>query len=306
MLGDVLAQPLQLGDALWRAQSAGIRPRDSPAGSWSAAWAARRSAATSPRRRSATAPPGRSRSCAATRSSRGRRPRRSCSARATPGETEETLACFEAAGAAGAQRVVLTTGGTLAELARAEGVPVIGVPAGHAAARGRALHDGRRARVRGAVRRGARRCTPRSTRPRRCSSGSSRSGGRTRPTTRCRSGSRASCTGTRAGDPRRGATVAVARRWHTQINENAEAPAFWTELPEANHNEICGWERGRELAPLPAVFLERPRPAPARGAPHRADGRGGRARGRAGDAGRRRAARAASSACCRRCCSATW
>jgi hypothetical protein len=24
MLGDVLAQPLQLGDALWRAQSAGI------------------------------------------------------------------------------------------------------------------------------------------------------------------------------------------------------------------------------------------------------------------------------------------
>ena len=28
MLGDVLAQPLQLGDALWRTQSAGIRPRD--------------------------------------------------------------------------------------------------------------------------------------------------------------------------------------------------------------------------------------------------------------------------------------
>src|SRR5918997_3197807 len=46
------------------------------------------------------------------------------------GETEETLACFEAAGAAGAQRVVLTTGGTLADLARDEDVPVIGVPAG--------------------------------------------------------------------------------------------------------------------------------------------------------------------------------
>ena len=46
------------------------------------------------------------------------------------GDTEETLACFEAAGAAGAQRVVLTTGGKLAELAREEGVPVIGVPAG--------------------------------------------------------------------------------------------------------------------------------------------------------------------------------
>ena len=32
MLDDVLAMPLQLGDALWRAQSAGIRAADSPAG----------------------------------------------------------------------------------------------------------------------------------------------------------------------------------------------------------------------------------------------------------------------------------
>ena len=32
MLGDVLAQPLQLGDALWRTESAGIRPRDLPGG----------------------------------------------------------------------------------------------------------------------------------------------------------------------------------------------------------------------------------------------------------------------------------
>ena len=46
------------------------------------------------------------------------------------GNTEETLACFEAAGAAGAPRVALTTGGALAERARDEGVPVIGVPSG--------------------------------------------------------------------------------------------------------------------------------------------------------------------------------
>ena len=32
MLGDVLAQPLQLGDALWRTQSAGARARDLPGG----------------------------------------------------------------------------------------------------------------------------------------------------------------------------------------------------------------------------------------------------------------------------------
>ena len=46
------------------------------------------------------------------------------------GDTEETLACYEAAGALGATRVVATTGGRLAELARADGVPVIPVAGG--------------------------------------------------------------------------------------------------------------------------------------------------------------------------------
>jgi glucose/mannose-6-phosphate isomerase len=50
-------------------------------------------------------------------------------------------------------------------------------------------------------------------------------------------------------------TTAVARRWRTQLNENAKAAAFWSELPEANHNELCGWERGRRTAPLAAIFL---------------------------------------------------
>ena len=44
------------------------------------------------------------------------------------GNTEETLAAFEAAGALGARRVVATTGGKLAAAAREEGVPVIPVP----------------------------------------------------------------------------------------------------------------------------------------------------------------------------------
>jgi glucose/mannose-6-phosphate isomerase len=47
-------------------------------------------------------------------------------------------------------------------------------------------------------------------------------------------------------------TVPVARRWKTQINENAKRAAFFSELPEANHNEICGWE-GEDLV---AVLLE--------------------------------------------------
>src|SRR5439155_636993 len=32
-----------------------------------------------------------------------------------------------------------------------------------------------------------------------------------------------------------GRTAAAARRWKTQINENASSPAFWSELPEADH-----------------------------------------------------------------------
>ena len=46
------------------------------------------------------------------------------------GDTEETLACYDAAEALGAQRLVATTGGELAEAARRDGVPVIGLPAG--------------------------------------------------------------------------------------------------------------------------------------------------------------------------------
>jgi glucose/mannose-6-phosphate isomerase len=36
-----------------------------------------------------------------------------------------------------------------------------------------------------------------------------------------------------------GATA--AQRWKVQINENANAPAFWSSQPELCHNEIQGW-----------------------------------------------------------------
>jgi glucose/mannose-6-phosphate isomerase len=38
-----------------------------------------------------------------------------------------------------------------------------------------------------------------------------------------------------------GPTGPVARRWKGQINENAKAPAFFNELPELDHNELMGW-----------------------------------------------------------------
>ncbi len=42
-------------------------------------------------------------------------------------------------------------------------------------------------------------------------------------------------------------TAGVARRWKAQINENAEVPAFWAEIPELDHNEIVGFEGIGEL-----------------------------------------------------------
>jgi glucose/mannose-6-phosphate isomerase len=38
-----------------------------------------------------------------------------------------------------------------------------------------------------------------------------------------------------------GVTAVAARRWKTQINENAKTPAFVAVQPELSHNEVAGW-----------------------------------------------------------------
>src|SRR5207302_1062400 len=53
-----------------------------------------------------------------------------------------------------------------------------------------------------------------------------------------------------------GLTAPVAYRWKTQINENAQVPAFAGELPEIDHNEIVGWQGTAGLGSFAAVFLE--------------------------------------------------
>jgi glucose/mannose-6-phosphate isomerase len=254
MLGDVLAQPLQLGDALWRTQSAGIRPRDQSAGmvvcgmGGSAIGGDLAKAALGDR---ATRPVTVVRGYAL---ESWTPPESFVLCASYSGNTEETLACFEAAGAAGAQRAVLTTGGTLAELAREEGVPVIGVPAGMqprasviymtigvmecAALCGAApaLHaeiDTSVALLERLVEEWG---------PGAADDSLAKSVAR-------------QLDGTVPVIHGASATTAPARRWATQLNENAKSPAFWTELPEASHNQIVGWERGRELAPLSGVFL---------------------------------------------------
>jgi glucose/mannose-6-phosphate isomerase len=257
MLEDVLAQPIQLGDALWRTQSAGIPSRDLPGGlvvcgmGGSAIGADLAAAGLGDRatRRVATV--------------RGyaldswTSPDTLVLCSSYSGNTEETLACFEAAGAVGAARAALTTGGRLAEVAREEGVPVIGVPAGmqpRAAVLYMIVGALECAAVAGAA-----------------------------PAIHSEIDASAALLGDLvaqwgpdapedslakrlAHELHRtvpvvhgaGPTVAPALRWKTQINENAEAAAFASQLPEADHNEICAWERGRATAPFAAVFLEDP------------------------------------------------
>jgi glucose/mannose-6-phosphate isomerase len=246
ILDDVLAQPDQLGDALWRAQSAGISKEDRPGGlivcgmGGSAIGGDLAAAALGDR---ATRPITTVRGYAL-ESWTGPDSLVLCASYS--GNTEETLACFEAAGAAGAGRVALTTGGQLAELARAEGVPVIGVPAGM---------QPRAAVIFMIV--GVLECA--------ASCGAA-------PSLHAEIDTAAEQLRTIAPEPEladavhgtipvihgAGPTAAIARRWKTQINENAKGAAFFSELPEANHNEICFWQRSSSTGRFSAVFLEDP------------------------------------------------
>lgn len=254
VLEDALAMPHQLGDALWRAESAGIQGADRPRGlvvcgmGGSAIGGDLAVAAIGSR---AQAPLVTSRGYAPP-SWAGPDSLVLCSSYS--GTTEETLASFEAAGAAGAPRVALTTGGKLAEAAREAGVPVIGVPSGmqpRSAVAYMTVGTLVCAELAGAA--------P-SLRPEIEAAGALLE-------TLCAEW------GPDAGDSEAtglaramgdrvalvygvGASVAPARRWKTQLNENAKTAAFSSPLPEADHNEICSYSNA--AARVHAVFLEDP------------------------------------------------
>lgn len=163
------------------------------------------------------------------------------------GNTEETLACYAAAEALGARRLVATTGGELADLARADGVPVIGLPAG--------------LQPRAAV--GYMFCiaaelaalslaAPRiNTEIDAAASHLGEALAAAESRARELAAEIGAATVLVYGSD---LTAPVAYRWKTQVNENAKLPAFSSELPEADHNELEGWSGadGR----FAAVFLE--------------------------------------------------
>jgi glucose/mannose-6-phosphate isomerase len=252
MLGLVQEQPAHLTDALWRVESAGISPTEAAGGLAVCAMggsAIGADIAAGAIGRRATRPmitlrgyelaPWIGADTAVLCSSYS-------------GNTEETLAAYTAAGEAGAWRIALTTGGKLAELARADGVPVIGVPSGMQprAAVGYmtvcalevAALTGAAPSLRGEVEAAAE-----------LQKKLLDEWGPNAPEDSLAKSLARKLQGTIPVIYGGGSTTAVAYRWKAQINENAKLPAFSAVLPEADHNEICAYEKPGDLS---AVFLD--------------------------------------------------
>ena len=164
------------------------------------------------------------------------------------GNTEETLACYAAAEALGAQRLVATTGGELAELARRDGVPVIGLPAGLQPRAAVGYMFCVAAELAALASAGPRINTEIDAAASHLETG--------REAAEAGAAELADQIGDAAvviyGSD---LTTSVAYRWKCQMNENAKRPAFFSVLPEADHNEIEGWTGAAEGG-FAAVFLE--------------------------------------------------
>lgn len=167
------------------------------------------------------------------------------------GDTEETLVCFAAAEDIGARRIVTGTGGELVEMAREAEVPVIGLPGLLPAPRAAVAYTmvcvaqvaalaGAAPRIDAELEAAAAFLAER------------------REDLQARAAEIAArLEGSLPVIHGADLTIAVARRWKGQVNENAKLPAFFSEIPEANHNEICGWEGADATgARLAAVMLE--------------------------------------------------
>jgi glucose/mannose-6-phosphate isomerase len=171
------------------------------------------------------------------------------------GNTEETLAAFEAAGALGAHRVAVTSGGKLAELARGENVPVIPVPGGFQPRVAVAYMTVAALEVAAACGAGPRLASEIDVASAHIEQLCAEWGPEADDNNVAKEvalalhGSVPVITGA-------GLTAPVAYRWKTQLNENAKIPAFAGELPEADHNEIVGWQGTAALGSFAAVFLE--------------------------------------------------
>jgi len=254
-LDDILALPEQLRDALWRVEAARLEPHDAPGGlviagmGGSAIGGALARAALGDRAsrpivlaRDYGLPPWTT-------------PDATVLCASYSGNTEETLAAYEAAGALGARRIVATTGGKLAASARADGVPLIPLPGGFQPRVAVAYSLVVALEVAGLC----------GVAPRLhleidvAAAHAEQLVAEWGPDGGADSLSKELAQGLHGTIPQiagSGLTAPIAYRWKTQINENAKMPCFSNELPELDHNEIVGWEGAGELGRFSAVFLD--------------------------------------------------
>jgi glucose/mannose-6-phosphate isomerase len=254
-LAEVLGLPEHLRDALWRVESANLKPVDCPGGlvvagmGGSAIGGLLARAVLGDRcsrpiavARDYGVPPWATPDTAVLCSSYS-------------GATEETLAAYEAAGALGAHRIVCTTGGRLAQNARADGVPVIPLPGGFQprAAVGYSLVVS--LEVAALVGAGE----PLHTEIDVAAAHAEQlvtEWGPDSPEDSLAKRLARSLHGTTPQIAGAGLTAPVAYRWKTQFNENTKSPAFAAELPELDHNELVGWQGAPALGRFGAVFLD--------------------------------------------------
>ena len=169
------------------------------------------------------------------------------------GNTWETLRAYDAAGRVGAHRVVVTAGGELAERAARDEVPILQVPPGRPprSAVGHLLGgvlglldpwfpESNEERVRRVARRveALQRSYARASGP-------------------------AASLARRLGDRlpfvyADASFLGLARRWKTQIEENAKRLAVFDEVPELLHNALVGWDATtrREAKRCAVLLLE--------------------------------------------------
>ena len=254
-LADMLDLPEHLRDALWRVESAGLRPHDSPGGLVIAGMGGSGIGgllAVSVLGDRALRPIACARDYALPSWTTPDTTVLCCS---YSGQTEETLAVYDAAGALGARRIVCTTGGELASGARADGVPVVPLPGGYQprAAAGYslvvALEVAALAGLADALH----------TEIDVAAAHVQQLAEQWGPDAPEDSLAKRLARGLRGTIPQvmgAGLTAPIAYRWKTQVNENAKIPCFASELPELDHNEIMGWESAAELGRFSAVLLD--------------------------------------------------
>jgi glucose/mannose-6-phosphate isomerase len=254
-LADVLGLPEHLRDALWRVESANLKAVDCPGGLVVAGMGGSAIGGLLAR---AVLGDRCSRQIAVARDygvPSWATPDTAVLCSSYSGETEETLAAYEAAGALGAHRIVCTTGGRLAQNARADGVPVIPLPGGFQprAAVGYSLV----VTLEVAALVGA--AEPLHTEIDVAAAHAellvSEWGPDSSEDSLAKRLAR-SLHGTTPQIAGAGLTAPVAYRWKTQLNENTKSPAFAVELPELDHNEIVGWQGAPALGRFGAVFLD--------------------------------------------------